>query len=377
MNVRRSGDTVRSFGHASAQEPVKDQLDKGARARGAGPRDVSSRDVARAAGLSQSTVSRVLNGHTTVSPVLRQRVQSAMDRLGYVPNAAARSLITGQTRIIGLVISNITNPFFAEFIESATARAATHGYSVVLSIVPVEDRGAPEVLGSQIETLVGHRVDGIILTATQSDDDRVLASVLAVLEDACPIVAVRPSALHSMDTISVDYRAGTALAVQHLIDHGCQRIAFVGGRRDSAATSEYYAGYKAALRRSRIRVDPRVVSTGEFTYQSAYARATALLLNGPGIDGVFTAADAMALGCLDALADGGFHVPENIRVIGFDDIPAASLRSVGLTTIRGAAGGVGEGAIDLLLDRMLGLDQRAAVSVKIPTELIVRKSCGC
>jgi LacI family transcriptional regulator len=341
-----------------------------------GDRPVSSKDVAQLAGLSQSTVSRVLNNHPSVAPALRDRVEVAMRQLGYVPNAAARSLITNQTGALGLVITNITNPFFAELIEAIASTASEQHYSVVLSVVPVQERSRRSVQAGQIRMLVQQRVDGLILTATRRDDSRTLLPLLRNFGESLPVVAVRPGRLRTIDTVGVSYRQGTLLATEHLQGHGCRRIAYIGGREISVSEVEHLAGYLLALRRHGTARDERLVSQGEFTYQSAYDRLRTMVER-VEIDGIVTSADTMAMGCLDALADSGLRVPDDVRVLGFDDIPSASFRSIQLSSVRGVPSAVGRHAVQLILDRVRGAYRGPPRNVTIPPELILRRSCGC
>jgi LacI family transcriptional regulator len=299
-----------------------------------------------------------------------------MHQLGYVPNAAARSLITNQTGTLGLVITNITNPFFAELIEAIAGTASEERYSVVLSVVPVQERDRRSVHASQIRMLMQQRVDGLILTATRRDENRTLLPLLRSFGDSLPVVAVRPGRLRTIDTVGVSYRQGTLFATEHLQGHGCTRIAYIGGREVSVSEVEHLAGYLLALKRRGVAVDDRLVSQGEFTYQSAYDRLKAMIKRVP-IDGIVTSADAMAMGCLDALADSGLSVPEDVRVLGFDDIPSASFRSIQLSTVRGVPSAVGRHAVKLVLDRIRGDYDGAPRNVTIPPELVLRRSCGC
>jgi LacI family transcriptional regulator len=227
-----------------------------------------------------------------------------------------------------------------------------------------------------MQMLAERRVDGIILTSMLRGSSRALVPTLEWLGEVFPVVAVRPGRLHLADTVAVDYQSGTRAAVEHLIQHDARRIAFLGGRSDSASAGAMRSAYEATLRSAGIQIDPDLLTTGEFTYQSAYDRVAALIRN-ERFDGIFTAADTMALGCLDALADAGLSVPTDARVIGFDDIPAASLRAVQLTTVRGGAAPVGRAAVDLLLDRTENRYQGPPRHIRVPTELVVRKSCGC
>jgi LacI family transcriptional regulator len=300
-----------------------------------------------------------------------------MRELGYVPNAAARSLITKQTGTLGLVITNIRNPFFAELIEAITRSAGEQGYSVLLSVTPIEERAERALHAKQLRQLLQQRVDGLVLTATLQDEHRVLMPLMRGLSRALPVVAVRPARSRSFDTVGVNYRGGTMLATRHLVSHGCSRIAYVGGREASASEVQHLAGYLLALEKERIARNDTLIFQGEFTYQSAYDHTRELVEDGVEFDGIVTSADAMAMGCLDALADCRVDVPSTVRVVGFDDIPVASFRSVQLSSVRGVPSAVGRHAVRLLLDRTRGIYAGPPRNVVIPPELVLRRSCGC
>ena len=331
----------------------------------------TSKDVARRAGLSQSTVSRVINGKDGVSPELRTLVYQAMEDVGYIPNALARSLITQRTQVIGLLVSNITNPFFAQLTESVTEHARGRGYSVMLVVIPVRARDDRGAYALQARMLAEHRVAGLILTSTPvADKDSLLK-----LSSPFPIVGIRPGKA-PFDTVSIDHRGGTRIATQHLINQGRRHLGFIGGRSDSMAGAAHQAGFEVALRKPENRnVHTAFVSHGEFTYESAYERTLEIVCSRVQFDGLVVAADTMALGCIDALTDAGIAVPTDVSIVGFDDIPAASYRSVQLTTVRGSANLVAKKAVDFLIERAEGYDGPPRMR-SIASSLVVRRSCG-
>jgi LacI family transcriptional regulator len=344
---------------------VRERHDSTGPARG----PINSRDVAAAAGVSQSTVSRVLNQSAAVRDETRRRVEAAIERLAYVPNAAARSLITRHTRQLGLVVSNITNGFYPEIIAAITSAALEQGYTVVVG-------SAGEREGSQtayLKLLAEQRVDGAILTSTLLGD----APDLARLADSgLPIVLVnRTRADLPLDSVGLDNVEAGRLATGHLVAHGCRRIAFVGGRVDTPTNRDRQAGYRAALAAVKLPVDESLVNDGQYTWASGYER-TRDLLAGAAFDAIVAADDTVALGCLDALADVGLAVPGSVAVVGFDDIAAASLRAISLTTIGTSARQMGEEATTLLLDRIRRREVGPPRRIVLAPRLIVRHSCG-
>ena len=270
-------------------------------------------------------------------------------------------------------ISNITNAFFAELVDGATAQALSAGFSVMLGVVPVRARGTAGIQDTSVRTLVEKQVDGIILTSALEGDAQI---VRWLVDRGVPVVGVRPPSETTFDTVSVDHRAGSRMATTHLIEHGRDRIAFLGGRADSLAAAEHLAGHQDALVRGDRPQIPDLVVTGEFTYELAYRGTVSLLESCKPFDAVVAPADIMALGCLDALADNGIDVPDDVAVAGFDDIPAAGLRGVGLTTVRAFPAMLGANAVDLLLDRISGKHHGPARHIVITPELVVRRSCG-
>ena len=335
----------------------------------AAPRGVNSRDVARAANVSQSTVSRVMNGHASIRSETRERVQRAVTTLGYVPNAAARSLITRRTRLLGLVVSNITNSFYPEIIEAITSRAMADGYTVIVG-------SAGERASSQAEylrLLAEQRAEGVILTSTLLGD---AADLRRLAASGLPIVLANRSREDlPVDSVALDNVNAARLAVAHLAGHGRRRIAYVGGRADAATDRDRFAGYLEGMAAHGIEVEQALVSHGEFTQGFGYEQ-TGRLLDATVVDAIIAGDDTVALGCLDALADRGSRVPQDVAVVGFDDIPAAGLRGIGLTTVSSSAKDMGWIALSLLLDRTSGRYTGLPRRVVLPARLVARSSCG-
>lgn len=330
---------------------------------------VNSRDVAAQAGVSQSTVSRVINGRPNVRPETRARVEQALAVLGYVPNAAARSLITHRTRLLGLVVSNITNGFYPEIIEAITSRALEAGYTVMLG-------SAGERVASQaayLRLLAEHRAEGVILTSTLLGD----VSDLEALARSGLVIALanRTRDDLALDSVGLDNVGAGRAATSHLLNHGRCRVAYIGGHPDAPTDRDRFLGYAAALREAELALDEGLVAHGEFTRAFGYDSARALLASG-WPDAIVAGDDTIALGVLNAAADAGLRVPDDVAVVGFDDIPAASVRSIWLTTISAAARDMGEIVLSMVLDRITGRFTGPTRRVVLRPELIVRGSCG-
>jgi LacI family transcriptional regulator len=344
----------------------------GARARSArpGPRRMPSGwDIARLAGVSQSTVSRVMNHDPRISEATQTRVEQAMSRLGYRPNAAARTLITGRSNLMGLVVSNITNPFYPELIEAIAAAAAEHDYTVVLC----NTQESEDLQLSMLDLLIEHQVDGAILTSPLRD------SALEIGRrglDRVPLVTVnRRMRGQQLDSVHLDNVRAGRLVAEHLWDLGHRRIAFIGGLRSASTNGERLSGVRTALRRLGMPLPRDYVVNGEFTWRHGYAAANTLLTQPNRPTALICADDLLALGVMDAAVDLGLEIPRDVAVVGFDDISVAALRQVALTTVRQPVAEMGRRAVDLLMARITGT-AGDPVEVVLPPELVVRRTCG-
>lgn len=330
----------------------------------------SSRDLAREAGVSQSTVSRYLNNDPRVSKRARRAIETAMNTLGYTPNAAARTLITGRSRLIGLVVSNITNPFYPEVIEAVVATAAERGYNVVLC----NTQESPQLQMSYLDLLVAHQVDGAILTSMMLDVDQ---DTVERLLKRTPLVQVNRTAPDlQTDTVQLDnVRAGT-LAAKHLLDLGHRRVGYVGGNQSTSTDVNRFEGFTRALDTAGVAVDASLVRHGQFTRDSGYTLTKEILAEPTAPTALVCGDDEVAMGAIDAVMDQGLRVPEDVAVVGFDDVPYASLRPIGLTTIRQPAAEMGRRAVELLIERIDAKTPREPIDILLRPKLVVRRTCG-
>jgi DNA-binding LacI/PurR family transcriptional regulator len=286
------------------------------------------KEVAAVAGVSKSTVSRVLNDTPGVSPHARERVRSAIDRIGYQPNRAARSLVTRATGSIGLVVSEahariFSDPFFASIVRGATEVVRPLGIHLVLMLA--EDQRAREQL---LEYLRHGHVDGVLFVSTHAADP--LPRIL-VAEKLPAVLSARPVGRLAISYVDVDSVAGAGLAVGHLVERGRRRIATIAGPQDMPAGQDRLSAFRDALARHGLPSPP--VAEGDFTRASGEAAARALLEAHPELDGLFVANDLMAEGALRVLQEAGRRVPGDISVVGFDDSSAALEAHPQLTTI--------------------------------------------
>jgi LacI family transcriptional regulator len=338
--------------------------------RDAWRRKPSSWDIAREANVSQSTVSRVLNNSPRISEATSQRVKDAMLRLGYSPNAAARTLITGRSNLIGLVVSNIANPFYPEVIEAIVAAAAEQDYNVVLCNTQ-ENR---ELQSSYLSLLVEHQVDGAILTSSLLDSEQVLRDMGL---DKIPLVMVNRTVGHlSVDAVRLDNFEAGRIVAKHFVKLGHSSIGFVGGLAETSTNDARLQGFRSGLTELGVDLPSARVVHGSFTHDSGYHLAQTLLALPDRASALFCADDLVALGVMDAVYDAGLRVPEDVAVVGVDDVPAASLRSIGLSTVRQPAAEMGRRAVQLLLERLRGGPDGEPIEIVLRPRLIVRRTCG-
>ncbi|WP_379621861.1 LacI family DNA-binding transcriptional regulator [Pseudonocardia sp. GCM10023141] len=325
--------------------------------------------MAKLAGVGRSTVSRVITGSPLVSGVARQAVETAIAKIGYVPNAAARSLVTRRTDAIAVVITS----------EEIVVGGYTYLHGVLRGIsneAAARDRQLVLAFGDDLDRLdsylARHVVDGVVLISSVPDGP----SPWQVQRARLPVVlAGRPQGWTGSSCVTIDNEGGSRAAVDHLIATGSERTAMITGSAEFLDSRERYAGYVAALRAAGRDLDPALVAEGDFRYPDSGEHAMNLLLQrDPHVDGVFAASDTIAIGALRALAAAGRRVPDDVRVIGFDDDPLAARAEPPLSTVRVEFGEIGKRAVSMLLDLIAAGDGSDAPSVVVGTELVLRAS---
>ena len=325
-------------------------------------------DVARHCGVSRATVSLVLNDSPLVAAKTRDRVHQAMVELGYVYNRAAASLRTQHSDAIGVVLTNITNPYFAEF-AAGLQDALTSSGTVPLLAVSGEERALQHRL---VKSLVERNVDGIVLVPAHGTGPGELPDLLGT---PLVLLARRLNGL-DVDYVGAQNRDGGYAAAEHLYSHDCRQIAFVGGFTDSSAREERAAGVAEFLndRGLTLKADHSVVC--EPARPKAREAAMRLLTTDPDVDGVVCFSDVVAFGVLDAIADLGRTIGSDVRVIGFDDVHDAGLNRPSLSSVAVPARETGRRAGQLILDRVAGSTE-PTVHEEFPTKLEPRETCGC
>jgi LacI family transcriptional regulator len=327
-------------------------------------------DVARRAGLSQAMVSYVLNANTAVSvpEETRARVLAAMHELGYVPNRTARSLRTSKTLTIASIIPDIANPFYPAFVRGVQDMADHHGYDLIM----YNSDGAAEKERKYLQSVEQGRVDGLVgvfFHVTARDLAGLLEQGIAVVR----LEAMRkPAGELPLDNIFVDSLAAAHEAIDFLLGRGYRRIAMLGNTPGPGEARQQ--GYRRALQTAAIPLREELILHCDFTEAGGYLGMQTLLALPVRPDAVFAANDVMAMGALAAIQAAGFHVPGDVAVMGFDDIPLARLLTPPLTTVRQFQTQLGRRAAELLLERLSGEYSGPGRSQEMPYAIVGRAS---
>lgn len=329
---------------------------------------ITLEDIARMAGVSRSTVSRVINGDTHVSNRTQHKVLEIIRRTNFQPNMAARGLAAGHTHILGLVVplgvnAIFADPYFPLVIQGALSACNGLGYSVMLWL-------AAEHEGATIDRILHNGlIDGAIVASMLMDSP--LLTYLA--KSNCPFITIgRHPTDETINYIDVDNRAGAYQGVSYLLRTGHRRVAVINGPQHAIAGWDRYHGYQCALLERGVPLLPELVAEGDYSDISGYLAMQRLLPQQP--DAVFAASDAMALAAIRAIQEAGLCVPEDIAVLGFDDIPAAATSRPPLTTIRQPILRTGSLAAETLIDLIEHPDPQPR-RIVLPTELVIRASC--
>jgi LacI family transcriptional regulator, galactose operon repressor len=326
-------------------------------------------DVARRAGVSTSTVSHVLNNTRFVSDELRERVMAAMRELDYTPNAAARMLTLKRSHTIGLIVSDIQNPFFASVARGVEDVAQEQGYTVVLCNSD-ENADREQACLSALET---RAVDGVLLASAGVADDHLSRLVRA----GYPIVLVdRDLPDLGAPAILLDNEGAACEAVKHLIAGGHRRIAMISGRASISTTTERITGYRRALQQADLELDERLLVSGASTSEGGVAAANALLDVVPPPTAIFSGNNLMSIGALQAIANRGLSVPSDVALVGFDDFPYpwSDAFRPHLTTVAQPTYELGRRAAEILVEQLRGAKPKPAERVVMQGELVVRES---
>ena len=321
-------------------------------------------DVARLAGVSHQTVSRVLNEHPNVRPLTRERVLAAIRELAYRPNAAARTLVTRRTHTLGVITAD-TMLYGPTSMLYGFERAAHDTYFVSVASLPALDRRS---MLDAVDRFLGQGIEGIIVIATQ---DTAVAA-LAHVRPEVPLVAVGCGTRASVTSVAIDNAAGAIAATRYLLGQGHQTVYHVAGPVSCLDAKERLDGWRQVILEAGGH-EPAVLA-GDWSASSGYELGSQLA-GEPGLTAIFCGNDTMALGVIRALVERGLRVPEDVSVVGFDDVPEAGFYLPPLTTVRQDFGEVGRQALSTLVDRMSGATP-AGFRVRVAPELIVRASAA-
>jgi DNA-binding LacI/PurR family transcriptional regulator len=327
-------------------------------------------DVADRAGVSIATVSRVLNRTTRVSEETATRVQKAIDELGFVPQAAARHLASRKTSTLGLLLPEVSSEFFFPILRGIEAATRQAGFDLLIAIQPEEQAhqaNARSPLGI-------HNTDGLLIFGDLADSP----SLAQFSRLNFPVVLLYHAAPpgSGITSIEVENKNGARRLVSHLIEvHGARRIAFLRGPDGNEDSAWRENGYRLALADHGLEFDPGLVEAGNFEQQGGRMAIETLLKKGVRFDAVFAGDDGTAIGALAALNQAGLRVPEDVAVVGFDDILPSRYLNPPLTTVRAPTEQVGHEAVMQLVRRIH--TGQADAEVLLPTELVIRQSCGC
>ncbi len=329
---------------------------------------VTIKDVARESGVNISTVSRALNNGYGVNAQTRELVVSVARRLNYRPNSVARGLVTGRSHSVGLIVSDIRNPFFADVARGAADAARSENCDLVLCN---SDLDAARQMG-YMQSLLEKRVDGILMnsvSALRPEEQKQLA------ECGVPIVLLnRSESSRAFSTVAADNEGGGALAAQHLLDLGHRNIAHITGPSQHGNLSDRTRGFVQTLMKAPVPVVPQVLH-GAFDFEGARTLTHQLLDRHPKTTAIFAANDVMAFGVVRAALDRGLKIPGDLSLIGFDNIEFSSIIQPPLTTIHQPKYEMGHAAVEILLRIAGDKNKRAPESRILGVELMERDSC--
>lgn len=332
---------------------------------GSASRKATIYDIAEKANVSISTVSRVFNGNASVSKKTRRKVEKAMEELNYIPNALARSLVNRSSNTIGVVVSDITNPFFTEVIEGIENYLNSQGFTVFLS----SSRYGVEKENLYISQMIEKRVDGLIVFNTCSEE----ASIIGRIKNIIPVVTVQ-SALSETDCVNTTDETGAYNAVDYLIKQGHTKIAFLVYNFENSTIRNRLKGYYNAHRDNGAEISEKYVRYSDFTPYCGYHMTNEILENMPEVSAIFTYNDHLAVSAYYAIQMKGLRIPDDISVVGYDNIELASLMRPALTTVEQPTYEIGKSAAELILSRIRDNRKSAHHTVLLPTKLIVRDS---
>jgi LacI family transcriptional regulator len=330
------------------------------------------KDIARLAGVSATAVSMALKDHPRISRTTRERIADIAKKLDYWPNSVARSLKSNRSGTLGIVITSIMNPFYPELAKGIEDKAMERGYSIILCSTNYDasrQRYFVNILRSK-------GVDGIIFSSVEIDDPH----IVPLVEDGFPLVLVNRRTRNKLlekkiDYVVLDNVAGGYMAMDHLYRLGHRRVALIVGSLTTSTAVERTEGAQKALLDCGLTIDPRLVIECNFSWERAYQATIGLLSLSHPPTAIFAQNDYMALGVREAILDSGRRIPQDVALVGFDDIAASAIRGVDVTTINQKKYEMGALAVDILIQKIEGKGGPVK-QIVLPPEIIIRGSCG-
>jgi LacI family transcriptional regulator len=326
-------------------------------------------DVAKRAGVGSITVSRMINNSGYISSETRERIQKAIDELGYVPNTLARSLRSRRTNTVALMVTDITNPFFTTLARGVEDAANEAGYTVIFC--NTDESAAKEE--KYLNVLLQKQVDGFLLVPTQ----RSVNSIQQILKHGTPVVVLdRRIPKVDVDSVRCDSLDGAYKLTKYLVSLGHRQIAIMSGAVGVSTADDRVAGYRKALEEGRIAISDRYILRGEFTPDSGYSMTEQAINLSLRPTALIAANNFITIGAMKALQEAEMEVPEDMALAGFDDLPPAIVTFPFFTVVSQPAYEMGTQAMQLLLIRLSAKEVDAFQEVILPTQLIVRRSSG-
>jgi len=336
-------------------------------------------DIARQANVSLATVSNVINGTRPVSKKLQEKVNKALNELNYKPNRVSHHKSRNSTKSIGVIVTSLRRIFFPEVLYGIQKNAYKHGYNILIDTS--EDSIEREV--NIVKMFTDNKVEGIIIHSLAEENSSYLSSLSNYVRynKRISIVSMERNLVkNNIDSVYVNNYLGGCLAIEHLINMGARKIAFLRGPKNSQVANDRYNAYCDIMIKNNLPLEENMVYTGDFSPLSGYRLARRLLLNGIRPDAIFACNDQMAIGAIHAIKEFGLVIPNDIKVVGFDNTFVSSIITPQLTTINVPKYRMGEEAFSLLLNKMNENDntdnnkEKSAVGIELPIDLIVRNS---
>lgn len=327
------------------------------------------KEIAKIAGVSRSTVSRVINNDPNVSEQTRAKVQEIIDKMDYEPNPVARSLMSGKTRVVGLVIpmvfsSLFTDPFFSLLSQGISSTCTANNYTLMLWLIEpdYEKRTKNKIFNN-------HLIDGIIVASNMINDPL----ITGLIHRKMPLVIIGRNDSQEVSSVDVDNVHGATMAVNHLVSIGRKNLATITGHMDRYSGRDRLSGFKRGLQENGLPIIEDKIAFGDFTEEGGYLQAK-LLLSRTEFDGIFVSSDLMSFGAIRAIQEAGLKIPDDIALVSFDDIPAAARYQPPLTTVRQPIHQMGSIAAQTLIDQLESNDAVKPRRIILPTDLIIRET---